>query len=148
MWTHKLGETDRLAWWGEKEKEKTDGEQERKREGTTVHSLHVFILSPPSIFIMLHTHTDTECRTFDTMQRSFRSSYKKKRVVVKSRARANGERMRVFELEGHLRLTSEPMLTKPNKKKGCHKQNALPRDLVFFFFSGVVEESVCNQSFF
>lgn len=82
---------------GPVKKKKTDGEQERKGEGTTVHSLHVFILSPPSIFIMLHTHTDTEGRTFDTMQRSFRSSSKKNCVVVKkkSRARANGERVRV-----------------------------------------------------
>lgn len=93
---HKLRESDRQTGLVKKKKKKTDGEQERKGEGTTVHSLHVFILSPPSIFIMLHTHAGTEGRTFDTMQRSFRSSSKKKCVVVKeSRARANGERMRV-----------------------------------------------------
>lgn len=76
MGTHKLGKTDRLAWWKKSEerwkrtKKKKKEKKRRGNESYVLHSLHLLILPPPSVFLILHTHmcrhphTDREeCRT-------------------------------------------------------------------------------------
>lgn len=50
-------------WPGAKERRemrRTNKKKKGKEGGTTAHPLHMFILSPPSVFLILHTHTQAD----------------------------------------------------------------------------------------
>lgn len=117
-WEHKLGETDETDWSREKEgREMEENQKKERRENNSylLHFRHLFILSPPSFFSTLHTHTETErsaghlrpCR-----RALVRRTTKNKNVILKTRAKAE---CTVFDLHDHLKRKSELMLTEQKK---------------------------------
>lgn len=117
-----------------------DGKVKEREEPCTLLTCS---LSPHNAAAHPHRHRVHDIRHH---ARKLQEQLQKETVLVKSRARANGERVRVFELEGHLRLTSELMLTQTGGKERTAQRNALPRDLLFFCQEWGMK--VCNLTFF